>query len=117
MDYAEAKRLTAARMEDPRPGDRFHEMASFWVEVVYRDGPWVVWWDSNSDLNRAGLVAEFRERFSLGSGPGYYVLYLDGRASLACVPFDRGERDRWFRGLLAERMERLVATSMASAML
>lgn len=34
MNYSKMKARTIEALRDPRPGDRFHEMYSFWVYVV-----------------------------------------------------------------------------------
>ena len=79
-DYEAVKQLTAERMADPQPGDRFHEMYSFWVQVVARIGRTVVFQEvsgaSNGDL-QALPVEKFAERWAYKCIPGYSVLYHD----------------------------------------
>lgn len=86
LSYDEIQRRTADAFDDPQPGDRFHEMYSWWVYVVARDG------DNVSTLSAAapctfpddgtlwtGSVQDLRERYSYASDPthqrlGYTVL-------------------------------------------
>jgi hypothetical protein len=76
---------TAAAFENPQTGDRFQEMYSFWVYVVDRKGNYVTTMEASppcsfpddGKVNHYSL-AGFRERFSYGSIPGYWVA-LAGR--------------------------------------
>jgi len=43
----DAKKLTLQALQDPQPGDRFHEMYSYWIYVVHRDGEEVWYCEAN----------------------------------------------------------------------
>jgi hypothetical protein len=118
--YDEAKRLTDERMRDPRPGDRFHEMCTFYVKVIAREGDFVVSQEAMPRgwaAPRLDTLEEFRARFAYGSIPGYWVLYRDSEGSLRDVPMNHGGRRDWLARLAAERTDRIAAASMASACL
>ena len=69
------EQLTAEHMDDPKVGDMFHEMYSFWVKVNGRMGDKVFTREGNSRLDSQweGTVDEFKKRFAYGSIPGYSV--------------------------------------------
>ena len=76
----ERTRATAEAFADPQPGDVFEEFYSFWVMVRGRDRDWVTWLEVTSpeiplqDGKRfVGTVAEFGDKFSYKSIPGYSV--------------------------------------------
>jgi hypothetical protein len=80
----EAERQTAAAFDDPQVGDRFHEMYSFWVYVVAREGDQVTTMESGApctfpDDARVwiGTVEELKKRFAYGTIPGYGVILED----------------------------------------
>src|SRR4051812_43629071 len=98
MEYEEAKRMTAERMADPRPGDRYHEMFAFWVKVIHRGNDAVVSQASVCEgwrPARLDTIAEFAARFAYGSIPGFWVLYADSEASIKGVPDEGDGRTRW----------------------
>jgi hypothetical protein len=55
------KAETMAAVRDPRPGDEFHEMFSFWRIVIHRDGDLVVTMDAHPPctLPDDGKVTEY----------------------------------------------------------
>lgn len=120
MTHDECKTMTAARMADPRPGDTFDEMCSFWVKVVDRDGAYVVSQERRCvdwAPPRLDHLDEFRRRFAYSHNSGYWVLASVSRGSTDVVPAEPAERCRWLARLHDERTERLAMTSMASACL
>lgn len=77
---------TADAMDDPRPGDRFHEHHSFWVEVVatedgaiaVREIPPTMGMPHGYRFFRDARA--FRKAYSYREG-GYWVAYLDRTAT------------------------------------
>ena len=81
-DYQEWKRQTEEALADPRVGDRFGEMYTFWLYVVARDGDEVTTLEASGPCifpddgeARAYSIAEFRDRFTDSAGP--WVLLCD----------------------------------------
>ena len=78
--------ITALHMDEPRPGDRFQEMYTFWVEVVYRDGDELLYWDSgipDGEWPKLCTVDGFRGRFACRSPVrGYWISYYDGEGRI-----------------------------------
>lgn len=76
---------TREAMEDPRPGDRYQEMYSFWVYVVAVEGERVATLEASPPCTvpRDGKLREFETReafraaYSYGSIPGYWVTLAD----------------------------------------
>jgi hypothetical protein len=85
MNYQEIQRLTAEHMENPQVGDRFHEVYSWWVYVVDRQGDQLVIAEGRarpSDFPDGATfctmtVQEFRQKNTYRSIPGYSVDYCD----------------------------------------
>lgn len=86
LDLAESDRLTAAAFDDPQPGDRFHEMCSFWMYVVAvePDGRVAVLTASPPcTLPRDGKLKihpsrdAYRAHWAYGSIPGYAIRLAD----------------------------------------
>ena len=82
--YDEMLVATEAAMSDPKAGDRFHEMYSFWVYVLRVMDGTVMFMEASghpSDLTPAGLthatIAEFSGRYAYRSIPGHSVLLCD----------------------------------------
>lgn len=112
----EAEVVTAERMADPHVGDRFHEMYTYWVEVVYRDHDWIVGCEREGRLTLY-TPDEFRQRHAYGSIPGYWVRYYDNQAGTGCVPVKGRERAAWLAAFVEERRLKLAEPSLSSAML
>lgn len=96
----EQDRLTAEAFADPRPGDRFHEMFSWWVVVVsvaadgvkvmhgsgpvnlrrgrFPDGELVEPFPERAEVRWYATAEDFRAAWRYGSIPGYTVT-LAGR--------------------------------------
>ena len=79
-----ADRVTEDALADPRVGDRFHEMHSFWLYVVRRDGDIVTTMEGSPPMTlpddgkvRVQTVAELRGRLAYGNIPGYWVRLRD----------------------------------------
>jgi hypothetical protein len=77
-------KMTEEAMQLPQVGDRFTEMYSFWMYVVARVGDVVVTREGSPPVTfpegaalKSYTLAEFRERFSCGSIPGYWVSLVD----------------------------------------
>ncbi len=77
--------VTMAHLRDPQPGDRFHEMYSFWVYVLGVTNGVVIYCEANPPCtlpNDAKLTvatqAQFLARFSYGAIPGSWISYADG---------------------------------------
>ncbi len=78
---------TVAAFSDPKPGDRFHEMYSFWMYVleVAPDGGEVVAMHAHPPCTLPGdgllkvyaSAAEFREAYAYKSIPGYTCRLAD----------------------------------------
>lgn len=82
-DEAE-RRATDEAVNDPRPGDRYHEMFSFWLYVVAVDGDSVVTMEAwppcefpKDGKLRIQTRAEFKQRLSYRTIPGYWVMLAD----------------------------------------
>lgn len=77
---------TSEAFDDPRVGDRFHELYSFWVYVVHVDGEYVATVEASPpcDLPTGGKLRHFpsREAFRAAyryeTNPRYWV-HLAGR--------------------------------------
>ena len=79
---------TAAAFEDPQPGDRFHEMFSFWVYVVARRGGAIFTHefcghpsgyadDAVAVTERIYSLSGFAAAFRYTTGPSYSMRYCD----------------------------------------
>lgn len=80
----EERRATDEAVNDPRPGDRYHERFSFWLYVIAVDGDSVVTMEANPPCEfpkdaklRIQTKAEFKQRLSYGAIPGYWVMLAD----------------------------------------
>lgn len=90
---AEMNMLVQAALDDPRPGDIFHEMYSFGVQVLAVDAGGVHWRSFNSD--EVGRGVESREKWSQAFRygdhmPGKHTMYLLERG-----PAERGGGRPW----------------------
>ena len=70
--------------KNPKVGDRFHEMYSFWVYVVAVRGNWVGIMEAAGpcELPKDGKVSfmtkdDFREKYAYGTIPGYSIRFHD----------------------------------------
>lgn len=83
-----ADHATARAFEDPRPGDRFSEMLSFWVYVVARRDRVVVTHefcghpseyegDAVTVTERIYSLSGFASAFRYATRPGYCMRYCD----------------------------------------
>lgn len=84
VDWNRHCSLTAQAMADPQPGDRYHEMWSFWLYVVARNGDQVCTMEASAPCSfpRDGKIVwqateEFRRRWAYGSIEGYTVMLAD----------------------------------------
>lgn len=84
FETSERDRLTEEHMSDPQIGDRFSEMCSFWVYIVYRNGQEVGYMEANPPCTfpddgkfTLSTVREFKKRFGYESIPGYWVTFCD----------------------------------------
>lgn len=84
MPFPAVHENTKEVMENPQVGDRFSEMFSFWVYVIERGKDHVVILEASAPckLPEEGKIttytlAEFKQRFSYGSIPGYWINYID----------------------------------------
>lgn len=75
---------TDRAMRTPRVGDRFTEMYSYWVYVLKVNRNRIIYMEAHPpcELPKDGKVIEssigdFRDRFSYGNIPGYWVRYVD----------------------------------------
>ncbi len=75
---------TELAFRSPAVGDRFHEMYSFWVYVMAREGDVVTTIEASPPCTfpedgkvRVQTLDEFRKRFAYGSIPGYWVRFCD----------------------------------------
>lgn len=85
--WEELKQLTAAAMGDPRLGDRFHDMYTFWVYIVDLGSESVTTYEVSGHPSTFPDVggrlrvfpnrAEFRKSYQYGSIPGYWVTLCD----------------------------------------
>ncbi len=77
----EADEATAGHMKHPLPGDRFHEMYSFWMHVIGRRGPAVAVREYiGPDKTQVRVFlnnADFQKAYSYGSIPGFWIMYRD----------------------------------------
>ena len=78
------KEATERALADPQVGDRFHEMYSFWLYVIRRDGDIVTTMEVSPPATlpddgkvRIQTVTELRERLAYGNIPGYWVRLRD----------------------------------------
>lgn len=78
------EQATIEAMDDPQVGDRFAEMYSFWVYVVYRDEDCVVTMEGSPPTTfpdegelRVYSVEEMKERFGYKGGGDYWVRLVD----------------------------------------
>lgn len=78
MNYEDIKKLSLEAAADPQPGDAWHEMFSFWMHVIDRQGDVVTLlllgpsrtianWDSERQIQ---TVAEFKKWVSYTSIEG-----------------------------------------------
>ncbi len=81
---AERNAATAEAMNDPQVGDRFHEMYSFFVYVVFREKDKIVTLEASPPCTlpedgtlKSQTVQQFQERFSYGTIDGYWVSLCD----------------------------------------
>lgn len=81
---------TSLHMENPQFGDRFHEMYSFWVHVIKRDGDKISVREYHPpcavpvDGKRRDFesIEAFKTAYAYSTpGLGYTVLYSDNKAS------------------------------------
>lgn len=77
-------RQTAAAILNPRPGDRFTEMCSFWLYVLAIDGDSITSIEASAPctLPRDGKIKtmskrEFAKRLAYRGGGGYWVRLVD----------------------------------------
>jgi hypothetical protein len=69
--------LNREALADPQPGDRWHEMYSFWLYVIWREGDEVAWCSAAAPCTfpadakfHVGTLADWRERMTYrGDGP------------------------------------------------
>jgi hypothetical protein len=80
----ERDRRTAEAFSDPRVGDRFTEMYSFWMYVVGREGDCVVTMHASPPCTfpedakvTFSTLEEFQKRWAYESIPGYSVSLED----------------------------------------
>lgn len=71
MDEQHAK--DAAALADPRPGDRWHEMYSFWLDVLDVSDRWVMFWVNGKPKPRIVSRERFRQYLSYGTIPGTWA--------------------------------------------
>ena len=86
--WKEQKRLTAEAFADPRPGDRFHEMLSYWMYVVAVNDTHVEIASGNPPIRFPGqakrelLTREaFIKRYSCGRGVSDFWVVLHSRGN------------------------------------
>jgi hypothetical protein len=84
--FADTNKLaTIQAFDDPQVGDRFHEMLSYWVYVVARDGERITVMDAipPCSLPKDGraigydTLEAFRAAFRYPTNPGYWVRLAD----------------------------------------
>lgn len=82
--FDELKQKTNEAMLDPQPGDRFNEMYSFWVYVVFRSGNFVATLEGSPPVTfptegklRTYTLDGFRSRFGYGTRVGCWVYLTD----------------------------------------
>ena len=80
---------TYIHMKDPQPGDRFHEMYSYYVHVVERNGDKVTIEEYFPPANiptdakiKTMTVKEFDQYYAYKSIPGYSIKYIDNDAPI-----------------------------------
>lgn len=86
-DWAELKRATAEAFADPRPGDRFHEMYSWWMVVVTvaADGVKVMAGSGPTNLTRGRFPdGEMVEPFAERAQVRWFATADDFRAAYRC---------------------------------
>jgi len=71
---------TEAHMNDPQVGDRFHEMYSFWVEVLERDFDCVTIREDRGDNSHPErtffTLEQFQQAYAYKTpGLGYWITY------------------------------------------
>ena len=106
-----AKTETDVAMNNPQPGDHFHEMYAFHVFVVARKGSRMMTCEGSVPCTlpkdgkwRVVSVAGFRDHFAYGSIPGYWV-HLGERVEQALTWADFAPEDiqrEWQRDTLSE---------------
>ena len=85
VDFGVSDTETGKAMENPKVGDRFSEMFSFYVYVIGLDGNMITTMEGSPpcELPKDGeaktmTLEQFRKRFAYNSIPGYWVRYVDG---------------------------------------
>lgn len=115
------KDQTNQRMEDPQPGDRFHEMYSYWMKVVSRHAGLVIYQEIRCDSEWGPPIADtpedFKRRFAYKTIPGYWIQYRDREGFIGDVPKEWPEFMAWLIPILADRDKRIIRPAMDSAML
>lgn len=79
---------TIEHMGDPQYGNRFHELLSFWVHVVGRDGDRVAVREyhppcdvpADGKLRLFQTVAAFQQAYAYKEIAGYWITYADDKA-------------------------------------
>lgn len=80
--FEDRKQATIVALKDPKVGDRFSEMLSFWVYVLLREGNLVVWMEAHppcelpkDGIVKVGTLRDFERHFT--DSAGAWVLLED----------------------------------------
>lgn len=74
------EQLTDQHIADPQVGDLFHEMYSYWVKVIARDGDTLTV-NCSADGKLTMTVSKFQGRYAYKSIPGYSIMFYDRTAA------------------------------------
>lgn len=84
IDWKKKAEETAVAFDNPKVGDRFHEMCSFWVYVVAVHKEWIGILEASGPctLPEEGKVSfmtkeDFKKRYAYGGMPGYCIHFCD----------------------------------------
>jgi hypothetical protein len=83
---------TTAAFADPRPGDRFHEMFSYWMTVVHVRGGAVFTTDTSTGFASWASAEELSKAFQYGCIEGWYVRF---DRNVPRLGMSDGEFDDW----------------------
>lgn len=84
FEFDEVDRKTNEAMLEPQVGDRFTEMYTFWVYVVFKSGNFIATLEGNPPITfpdegklKTYTPDEFRGRFAYGTKAGCWVRLVD----------------------------------------
>jgi len=85
VDFGVNDTKTQEAMKNPKVGDRFSEMFSFYVYVIGLDGNMITTLEASPPCEvpkdgevKTSTLEQFRKRFAYDSIPGYWIRYVDG---------------------------------------